>query len=90
MTSLFLSLVALFFSCNDAATTAPQKVDLGDGIYAEIETSKGKIVLQLEYQKTPMTVANFISLAEGTNEFVGAEYKRQTFLQRPEMASCYY
>ena len=51
MTSLFLSLVALFFSCNDAATTAPQKVDLGDGIYAEIETSKGKIVLQLKYQK---------------------------------------
>lgn len=79
MTSLFLSLVALFFSCNNAATPAPQKADLGDGIYAEIETSKGKIVLQLEYQKTPMTVANFISLAEGTNEFVSAEYKGKPF-----------
>src|SRR6476620_10231849 len=40
------------------------------GIFAEMETSKGKITIKLEYQKTPITVANFISLAEGTNAAV--------------------
>lgn len=53
--------------------------DLGDGVFADIQTSKGDIVVKLEYNKTPVTVANFVSLAEGTNTFVSEEYKGKKF-----------
>jgi cyclophilin family peptidyl-prolyl cis-trans isomerase len=41
-----------------------------EGIFATIATNKGDITVKLEYIKTPVTVANFISIAEGKNSFV--------------------
>ncbi|MCL2269979.1 MAG: peptidylprolyl isomerase [Treponema sp.] len=37
----------------------------GNGLFARISTDRGDIVLQLEFQKTPLTVCNFVALAEG-------------------------
>ncbi len=70
----FIALVALFTSCKNNPYA-----DLGDGLFANIETSKGDIIVKLEYQKTPITVANFVSLVEGKNEFVEEKFKNKPF-----------
>jgi peptidylprolyl isomerase len=59
-----LFLTTFFYSCTDKYD------ELGNGLFAEIQTNKGTIILQLEFEKAPMTVANFVSLSEGTNTMV--------------------
>ena len=65
---LFVFLViASFYSCKEEHSNLP------DGLYAKIETNKGDIIVQLDFEKAPITVANFVALAEGKNEFVTNE-----------------
>jgi peptidyl-prolyl cis-trans isomerase A (cyclophilin A) len=55
---IVLGLSLALFSCGTGG--------LKDGMYATIDTSSGKITVQLEFEKTPLTVCNFVGLAEGT------------------------
>ena len=66
--------VTILTACEDAAFK-----NLDDGIYANLETDKGNLIMELYADKVPLTVANFITLAEGTNPKVADSLKGKYF-----------
>ena len=72
-TILLTASLILIISCSTS------KNGLDKGLYADIQTNKGNILIQLTYDKTPTTVANFVSLAEGTNNQVDSMYSGKSY-----------
>ena len=71
--------IKYFFTGILFITLASCSPKLEDGLYAKFDTNKGEIQLKLTFDQTPVTVANFVSLAEGTNRqadstFTGKAY----------------
>ena len=50
-----------------------------DGLVAKMDTNRGTIMLDLHFELAPVTVANFVSLAEGTNTLVNEEYRGKKY-----------
>jgi peptidyl-prolyl cis-trans isomerase A (cyclophilin A) len=44
----------------------PSQAKLEEGLYANLHTNQGDIIVKLEFEKTPLTVINFAGLAQGT------------------------
>ena len=66
-------LITLLISC------ANSQSKLSKGLYAEIKTNKGDILVNLNFKETPVTVANFVSLSEGKNKEVSTEYYKKKY-----------
>ena len=72
---LLISSVFLINSCNNMKDYS----NLTDGIYADIQTNKGDMILKLTYEETPLTVSNFIALAEGNHPLASEEFKNKPY-----------
>jgi len=62
----------LFFSCSSIK-------DLEEGLYAEFTTNMGNMIVKLNYESTPVTVANFVLLSEGKHPKVQEKFKGKKF-----------
>ena len=61
---IFLILLSFTFT-STYSSNATNNYGQENAMQAIIKTTKGEIIINLEYKKTPMTVANFVGLAEG-------------------------
>ena len=69
---LSLLLLSALVFCSGHPVFSAEEKKMKDGLYAKITTGKGDILLRLFYNKTPLTVINFVGLAEGTLHLGGS------------------
>ncbi len=65
MKKLLVTLLVLVTAVSVAEAKKSKKPKLTNGLYAEMQTTRGTILLRLAMDSIPMTVANFVGLAEG-------------------------
>lgn len=64
--ALLFAMIAIQFGGCKSMEKNLKAIEGKNGVFAIMETSKGPIILELFYEKTPLTVTNFVGLAEGT------------------------
>ena len=69
---LSLLLLSALVFCSGHPVFSAEEKKMKDGLYAKITTRKGEILHRLIYNKTPLTVINFVGLAEGTLHLGGS------------------
>ena len=67
-----ICLIAILSSCE-------KYPDLKDGLFAEFKTNKGEFIVKFHHEKAPMTVANFVALAEGKHPEVTDSLKNKPY-----------
>lgn len=65
MKKLLVALFVVLAAVSTVEAKKPKKPKLADGLYAEMQTTRGTILLRLAMDSIPLTVANFVGLAEG-------------------------
>ncbi|HRY72540.1 MAG TPA: peptidylprolyl isomerase [Spirochaetia bacterium] len=58
LAAALLTLASSLVSC--------QQTNLPEGLYARMKTTKGEVLVKLDFERAPLTVGNFVGLAEGS------------------------
>ncbi|MGM0634960.1 MAG: peptidylprolyl isomerase [Bacteroidota bacterium] len=74
-----ISLLFLCAICISMIGCKEEYPELEDGLYAEFKTTHGDFVAKLHHEKTPLTVANFVALAEGNHPKADDEFNEKPF-----------